>query len=85
MRMLQTNVRFCGNHIRWQAHGKAEYMLMHIPIHIAIMELMYCFVMVACLLSVGGNAIIILFVYYVNRLKRIFSQGDCHLSANRVK
>ena len=40
------------SHIRWQAHGKAEYMLMHIPIHIAIIELMYCFVMVACLLSV---------------------------------
>ena len=43
MRMPQTNICLREAHIRWQAHGKAEYMLMHIPIHIAIMMPVNCF------------------------------------------
>ena len=43
MRMLQTNVCLREAHIRWQAHGKAEYMLMHIPMHIIMV---FCFFMV---------------------------------------
>ena len=45
MRMPQTNICLREAHIRWQTHGKAEYMLMHIPIHIAIMIPVNCFFM----------------------------------------
>ena len=34
------------DHIRQQAHGKTEYLLMHIPIHIAIMLMVFGFFMV---------------------------------------